>query len=423
MLEDKLRLPASRIQSHSSSLLAAHAVSSVIFCPISGILTDKFSQRKLPYLIAVLVLLLAWILFFLGGNMAILVVARVLQGSSGALVWTVGQVMLIDTVGAENVGKATGSIYGTINIGVLAAPVLGGILYHRTGIAGPLALGCSLLGVDLVMRLLLVEKKTAAEYGFMNGDAAGQRPGSEGTREEDAESPLLGATHNLTYKIPQEQPRVMRSYPILYCLRDVRFLTANWITLIQAILLGTLDATVPTVAEEYYGFNSLQTGLLFVPVLLPSLMIGPLAGWMTDRHGARSIIVWGFGLLVPIFILLRIVRPGGLTQVSIYCIILTLCGTCLAATNPPALVESTLVVEKFHKANPETFGPNGPYAQNSSITGAVYNAGTALGTLLAGALKDAIGYGNMNLVMAALSLITALLGFFHAGEKPVDTAD
>ena len=110
ILEDRLRLPASKIQSHSSSLLAAHAVSSVVFCPISGILTDHFSRRKLPYLTGVLVLLLSWLLFFSGGNMATLVIARVLQGSSGALVWTVGQAMLIDTVGAENVGKATGSV-------------------------------------------------------------------------------------------------------------------------------------------------------------------------------------------------------------------------------------------------------------------------------------------------------------------------
>ena len=110
MLEDRLRLPAKKIQSHSSGLLAAHAISSVLFCPIAGILADKFSGRKLPYIGGVIVLLLATILFYLGCNMATLVLARVLQGSSGALVWTVGQAILIDTMGAENVGKATGSV-------------------------------------------------------------------------------------------------------------------------------------------------------------------------------------------------------------------------------------------------------------------------------------------------------------------------
>ncbi|KAL9615524.1 MAG: hypothetical protein Q9167_000037 [Letrouitia subvulpina] len=421
MLEDRLRLPASEIQSHSSSLLAAHAISSVIFCPIAGILMDKCSGRKLPYLTGVFVLLLATVLFFLGSNMAALIIARILQGSSGALMWTGGQAILIDTVGAENVGKATGSIFGTISIGVLAAPVLGGILYHKTGVTGPLALGCSLLGVDLIMRLLMVEKKIATKFGFGDGDPAEQRPHSEDTREVGPDDPLLKKPQDPAYIIPLEQPRMIKSCPILYCFKNVRLLTANWITLIQATILGALDATVPTVGEEYYDFNSLQTGLLFIPILVPGLILGPVAGGITDRQGPKTIVVLGFGLLVPIFILLRIAQPGGLVEVLIYCFLLTLCGTCLAFTNPPALVESTLVIEKYHKANPEIFGPNGPYAQVSSITGFTYNAGTALGSLLAGALKDAIGYGNMNLVTAALSLITALLGFLYTGEKPADT--
>ena len=314
-------------------------------------------------------------------------------------------------------------IYGMVSVGVLAAPVLGGILYHKTGIAGPLALGCSLLVVDLIMRLLMVEKRTAAEFGLKDGKFAEEHRHADDLDEERAESPLLKKPQDQACLMPPELPWLIRSYPILYCFKDARMLTANWITLVQALLLATLDATVPTVGEEYYHFNPLQTSLLFIPVLLPELLFGPVAGWITDRHGPRAVVVLGYGLLVPIFASLRIVQPGGTIQVSIYCIILTLCGTCLAATSPPALTESTLVVEKYHKANPEVFGPNGPYAQISGITGMGFNSGTALGSLLAGVLKGAVGYGNMNLVIAALAFLTALLGFFYIGEKPVRIAD
>lgn len=126
---------------------------------------------------------------------------------------------------------------------------------------------------------------------------------------------------------------------------------------------------------------------------------------------------------MPLFVLLRIVRPGGLDQILIYGIILALCGTCLAGTSSSASVESTLVIDKYHKANSEIFGPNGSYAQIVGIIGLIFNIGTCLGPLLAGALKDAVGYGNMNLVIAGLSLITALLGFFFTGGKPVNSAD
>lgn len=443
ILKDRLDLPATKIQSVSSMLLASHTVISAIFCPIAGILTDKCAGRKSPYVTGVLLLLLATILFFLGVNIVTLVLARVLQGISGALVWTVGQAILIDTVGAENVGKATGSvrhevhnlgapvlindctlqIFGVISVGVLAAPVLGGILYHRTSITGPLALGCSLLGVDLIMRLLVVEKKIGAQFGSDRGDPRRQRQNLEGPEEGSAQDPLLQKPLNPAYIIPPGQPRLIRSYPILYCFKDARMLTANWITLMQAALMGSLDATVPIVGKTSYGFSSLQTGLLFIPILLPSLILGPVAGGITDRQGPKMMVVWGFGLLVPIFVSLRVTQPGGLDQILICCFLLTLCGTCLAVTNPPALVESTLVVEKYHQANPDMFDAHGPYAQVSSMTGFMYNVGTALGALLAGALTDAIGYGNMNLVTAALSFATAVLGFFYLNGKSADSED
>ena len=94
----------------------------------------------------------------------------------------------------------------------MAAPVLGGILYHSTGIAGPLALGCSLLGVDLIFRLLMVEKKIAAEIDIHDGESEEQGQHSEDTHEEGAEDPLLKTPQNQAYLIPPDQPRMIRSY-------------------------------------------------------------------------------------------------------------------------------------------------------------------------------------------------------------------
>lgn len=270
------------------------------------------------------------------------------------------------------------------------------------------------------MRLLMVEKKNAAKFGADHGDPEGERQNREGPDEGGEQDALLHKPPNPAYVIPPGQPWLIQSYPILYCFNDSRMLTANWITLMQAALMGTLDVSVPIIGEASYGLTSLQTGLLFIPILLPALMLGPLAGGIMDRQGPKIMVVWGFGLLVPIFLSLRMVQPGGLDKILIYALILTLCGTCLAVTSPPAMVESMLVVDEYYQANPEVFGAHGPYAQASSITGMVYNTGTALGALLAGALNDAIGYGNMNLVTAALSLVTAILGFFFLTGKPAD---
>ncbi len=110
ILQDRVNLPHDKIQSHVSGLLAAYAGASVLFSLPAGILADRLPTRQLPFLVGLTALLLATLLLFLGQNVAVLTVARVLQGISAAVVWTIGLALVLDTVGPENLGKTIGSV-------------------------------------------------------------------------------------------------------------------------------------------------------------------------------------------------------------------------------------------------------------------------------------------------------------------------
>lgn len=110
MLRDKVGLPEDQIQSNVSGLLAAYAAASVVFSPIAGVLADKTSTRQAPFLLGLTALLLATIMLFLGESIAVLALARVLQGISAAIVWTIGLALCLETVGPENLGKTIGSV-------------------------------------------------------------------------------------------------------------------------------------------------------------------------------------------------------------------------------------------------------------------------------------------------------------------------
>ena len=285
-------------------------------------------------------------------------------------------------------------------------------------------LGFAILAVDFIMRILIIEKKTAAKYEVKeegeNSDGNLPQPehDAEDGHEENEEDPLIRKKESQEYKIPPDQPKAIRSFPILYCLRDPRLLTALLLAFVQATLLSTFDATVPTEAQELFNFDSLNAGLLFIALVLPYLLLGPVAGWTVDRYGPKPAAVVGFGYLVPVLILLRLVRPGGKTQIIIYCVLLALCGLGMGVIGSPSIVEASYVVERYHKTNPDLFGPNGPYAQLYGINSMVFSAGLTVGPLISGALKDAVGYGNMNLVASALCLVTATLSFIYIGGKP-----
>ena len=110
MLQDRVGIPPSESQPHVSGLLAAYAGSSVLFSPFAGWIADRTAARQVPFLSGLAALLLATLLLYLGQNEAVLVVARILQGLSAAIVWTIGLALCLDTVGPENLGKTIGSV-------------------------------------------------------------------------------------------------------------------------------------------------------------------------------------------------------------------------------------------------------------------------------------------------------------------------
>ncbi|KAK5107591.1 hypothetical protein LTR62_000985 [Meristemomyces frigidus] len=432
MLQDRIGLPAEAVQSNVSGLLAAYAGASVVCSPLAGLLADRISTRQAPFLWGLAALLGATILLFVGNSIAVLAVARVLQGISAAFVWTIGLALCLETVGPENLGKTIGSIFSFISVGNLFAPLLGGVLYKKAGYVGVFGIGFAIIAIDFAMRLLVIEKKVAKRYESHDPNASDRDANTDSQQdrnddrergnddENNEEQPLLGSKEEdeASFKLSANQPKLAKYIPILPCLADPRLLTAFLVAFIQALLLGNFDATIPTVAEEYFAVDSLKAGLLFMPLGVADLILGPIFGWCVDRFGTKPVAVASYTYLIPVLIVLRIPQPGGQQQMLLYGGLLALCGMGLAGIGAPSIVEAGAVVQKYYEVNPDFFGENGPYAQLYGLNSMVFSAGLTLGPELAGELKQVIGYGNMNLVLAGLCAMTAVLCFIFIGGKP-----
>ncbi|KAL1633811.1 hypothetical protein SLS56_002690 [Neofusicoccum ribis] len=432
MLQDRIHLPDSEIQSQVSNLLAAYAAASVISSPIAGLLSDKWGTRQLPFLLSLVALMVATVLLAFGQTISALVFARALQGLSGAVVWVVGLALLVETVGSDSMGAVIGSIYSFMTVGGLIAPVLGGMLYRATGYTGVFGVSVAIVIVDFIMRLLVIEKKVALHYEKQA--AISKLPyGPDGNNEENASFPANDTSENtplLGRHQPKPDPRYYlspnqsksffaRHAPILVLLPNARMLTSLLVGFVQALLFGTFDSTIPVAAKENFHFNSLRAGLLFLSLGSFDLLVGPLAGWAVDRYSPRAVAVVGYAWLTPVLSLFQLLAraDGSGHEIAFFCVLLSFCGVGMAIVNAPSLVEAGLVVDKFHKANPELFGERGPYAQLYGLNSMVWNLGLAVGPLVAGSLKTWLGYGNMMAVMAGLCGVTAVLSFFFMGRK------
>lgn len=422
MLQDRVGLPQDQVQSHVDGLLAAYAGASVVFSPVAGILADKTSTRQGPFLLGLTALLLATVLLFMGNNIPTLVVARLLQGCSAAFVWTIGLALCVETVGKDNLGKTIGSIFSFISVGNLVAPLLGGVLYKKAGYAGVFGIGFAILAIDFVMRLLVIEKKVARRYNVTSQGDSNESDASNSNDEEAAnneEEPLLGSkSEDDYYVISKDQPAIVRKVPILPCFKNPRLIAALVVAFVQALLLGAFDATIPTIGQEYFNFDSLKAGTLFLPLGVFDFLLGPIFGWVVDKYGTKVAAVGGYTFLVPCLVLLRLPHPGGKDQIILFAALLGLCGVGLAAIGAPSIVEAGNIVQKYYDVNPDFFGENGPFASLYAMSSVAFCAGLAIGPEIAGELKQVIGYGNMNIVLAIICGLTAALSFFYIGAKP-----
>ncbi|KAH8594917.1 major facilitator superfamily domain-containing protein [Bisporella sp. PMI_857] len=419
ILRDRLHLPHSQIQRWTSIFLASYAGASLLFSLPAGIISDKLPSRRWPFLGGLAALFFATVLLWVGQSIAVLILARLLQGMSAAVVWTVGMALVMDTVGSENLGAINGTMFSIISVGELIAPLVGGLLYKKLGYTALFGLGFALVAIDLLMRLAIVEKKIAGVYEDLGNDAEDIQGVSNDEAAGEA-SPLLANKDDLQkWVIPTDQPGWVRSFPMVYCLKNPRLLVAMSFTLTQAIVLGTFDATLPTQAQDLYGFDSLQAGVLFAPLIFPNLICGPLAGRAVDRFGTKPAAVCGMLFLVVTLNLLRIPQAdsAGHKEIIKFCIILGLNSIGLSIINVPGIVEASKVAEKYHKANKGLFGEQGPYGQLYAFSSMFYCAGLTIGPLIAGTLRDTIGYGSMNAVVAGLCLLIAVLSFVYIGDK------
>ncbi|KAL1798756.1 hypothetical protein ACET3X_002793 [Alternaria dauci] len=424
LLKDRLSLPDSQIQSTISSLLAVYAAASCAMSPIAGILADKWSSsRQLPFLAGLILLLLSTVLLALGRSVAALAIARFLQGASGGVVWTIGIALVIETVGNENLGKTMGTIFSFISVAGLFSPIVGGLLYARTGYKGVFGVGVGLIGIDFILRVLMVEKKVAAKYSSLDTNASEPDANDQG----DEQTPLLSNSRPASdrYRLPKPTNRFTRNFPILMLFRDAGLLTAVWIGFMQALLLGSFDATVPLVASEQFGFDSLKAGLLFLPLGGADFLLGPVFGWCVDRYGTKPAAILGFTWLIPTLVLLRLPTESFIERldnghlIALFAGLLAMNGVGLAAINSPSFVEAGNLVEKYYKANEDVF-EQAPYAQLYGINSMVWSGGLTVGPLLAGKLREAIGYGNMNAVLAGICGCTAVLAALFIGRRRKD---
>ncbi|KFY83342.1 hypothetical protein V500_10089, partial [Pseudogymnoascus sp. VKM F-4518 (FW-2643)] len=191
-LTSRAGVPAEDAQHWVSVLLAVYGAALLVSAPISGWYADRTSSRRLPLLFGLVALTGATVLLCLARSVALMVVGRLLQGCAAGVVWTVGMALMVDTVGQKDIGQLLGYVGISMSVGIIVAPLVGGVVYQRCGYYAVYYVCFGLLALDIAMRLALVEKKIAAQWNDVVGVKAeaeavvGETNTAAEVREEDS---------------------------------------------------------------------------------------------------------------------------------------------------------------------------------------------------------------------------------------------
>lgn len=354
-----------------------------------------------------------------GSSIGVLVAGRLLQGLSAAVVWTVGLALLVDTVGQKEIGRVMGYVSLSMSIATLVAPLLGGVVYARGGYYAVFAMAFALIGLDILLRLALVEKKIAKKWSTPQdeNDHGAQSPGETTVQDQtscvEAQEKTASDT-NVAFEEqrPQQQNHLFSRFihnlpPVVTLLKSRRLLTALWGSLVQAALITSFDSVLPLFVNRTFNWTSVGAGLIFLALIIPSFS-APLIGWATDEYGPRWFATAGFLLACPFLILLRLITHNSLSQIVLLCAVLALLGLSLTLCMPPLMAEVTYVVEAKEKKNPGLFGKQGAYAQAYGLFNTAFATGALVGPLWAGFVEQKAGWGTMAWSLGLLSALSAV---------------
>ena len=343
-------------------------------------------------------------LFIAGNSLALWIAGAILVGVSSAIVWASCLSLIVSRTEKSQLAQVLSFTSISLSCGDFLGPVTGGAIYGAGGPEAVFGLIFGLIGVDAVLRLLMIEtstelagNNTAIDYGVKATTHRAEIDATTDSEESTTQSAEQNAAAN------SDRPASSQSWSgVLQLLKSPRLLSALWVTVTQATILTSFDASLTIHLRNTFHWKSTRAGLVFISLIFPAFL-SPLVGVIADRHGGRFITATGFCLSTAVLACLRFVDHDSIEQKVLLCALLFLVGLLLGTTLSVFSAEVSHVVFEHEEKNPGELGDRGAVAQAESLWWAAYSIGAAFGPLLGGLVQNAAGWKTMTWTLALLS--------------------
>jgi DHA2 family multidrug resistance protein len=296
----------SATQEQMSWVLTSYIVATAIMTPLSGWLAGRMGRRRI-FLMSVVGFTVASALCGLAQTLPQIVIARALQGISGAALIPMSQAVLLDINPPERHARAMSLWVMGVTVGPIIGPALGGWLteYYSWRWVFFINVPVGLLCFAGIAAYMPETKKLLSRFDFFGFAMLSIAIGSLQLMLDRGQTldwfastetwitaglAVLGAYLFLVHLATTRQP----AFISLALFRDRNFLTGNFFIILVGMVLFATLALLPPLLQDLMGYPVMFTGLVTAPrgmgTLAAMLMLNRLMG----KVDTRWLIAFGF---------------------------------------------------------------------------------------------------------------------------------
>jgi EmrB/QacA subfamily drug resistance transporter len=282
---------------------------------------DRFGRRRM-FAVGVALFSVGSAVAALAPTIAVLVVARVVQGAGGAIFAPLALTLLSAATRPERRGAVLGAWGGIGGLGAAAGPLLGGGVTAWAGwpwifwLNVPLGVGLVLLAPRYLTesrgphRTLDVPGVALGSAGLLGLVWGLVEAGARGWAATDVRVSMAAGAAALALFVVWELRAPAPMLPMDFFRRRA-FVVANGVALLMyAALFGSLFL-LAQLFQTGLGATPIQAGLRMLPMVVMPMLLTPVGGVLADRWGTRPLLVVGVGMVAAgLAELAMVVAPG-----------------------------------------------------------------------------------------------------------------
>lgn len=299
-------------------LTTGYLLVAAVFVPVSNVLYHRFPTRPL-FVAVVAIMVVGSIVGALAPTFSVLLIARLLQAIGTGLLTPIGMNITLAVSPREKLGLNMGIMAAMTTLGPSLAIVLSGMLLTIAPwttlmwVFGGLTVVVLLAGAIILRNVAELGRPVLDILSFLLvavglvGILYGVSAAFGGAALYAGISAVVGLVAMWMFVIRQrriEHPLIdMRPFS------NAPFVIGVLMTMLGLVFVFAMNVIIPLFLQSAREMSPLGASLTLAPGILLTVVAGPLAGRLFDRHGGRWSIPLGF-LLMAVFVTMVGVAAG-----------------------------------------------------------------------------------------------------------------